>query len=69
MNQSGQAVKSSSKLLKMFKNIEDDTLGVEVKVKVIVVADATAWDGDFFCWSCYILEVDYNLVFCADVFI
>ena len=66
-NDSKWAVKSSSKLLKMFKNGEDDTLGVEAKVKVIVTAGTIAWAGDLFCISCYILEGDYDLVFRADV--
>ena len=63
---SKQAVNISSKLLKMFKNSEDDTLVVEEKVKVLFAAGALAQDGDLFCRFCYILEGDSNVVFRDD---
>ena len=47
-NDSKWAIKSYLKLLKMFKNEEDDTTGVEAKVRLIVVVCAIAWDKAFF---------------------
>ena len=63
------AVKSPYIFLKIFKNGEDDTLGLSTKVKANVAAGAIAWSEDLFCGSCYILEGDSNLVFRADTVI